>query len=113
METKTCGWKKVARETFQTGCGVEWFMDAESPQDNGYEFCPNCGKKIYFDDNALRISRAKTALKAWLDGLAPDEDESDIVDLMTDLCHLASSRGHSVAEIMERSMAHWIEESKC
>lgn len=33
-----------------TQCGAEWIFDEGSPRENGYKFCPMCGKHIKLQD---------------------------------------------------------------
>ena len=29
-----------------SGCKAEWTFEADTPEDNGYNYCPGCGRKI-------------------------------------------------------------------
>jgi hypothetical protein len=47
---ETCDWKYDGREDdyWTTSCGLDWCLEAGMPKENGYKFCPHCGKPINF-----------------------------------------------------------------
>jgi hypothetical protein len=49
-EPSRCDWKYDGRDDdyWMTSCGLEWCMEAGTPQENGYVFCPRCGKPINY-----------------------------------------------------------------
>lgn len=46
----SCKWTQVDDEhmpdTWQADCGAMWTFTDGGPQDNGMNFCPNCGKPL-------------------------------------------------------------------
>ena len=46
----TCVWKYDEREDdyWMTTCGAEWCLEAGTPEENNYAFCPKCGRKIEY-----------------------------------------------------------------
>lgn len=48
--TESCTWKQADTEhmpdTWQADCGAMWTFTDGGPQDNGMNFCHNCGKEL-------------------------------------------------------------------
>lgn len=55
-------------------------------------------------DNETRIARAQTALEQY------DDEESALIDLLTDLRHWAFHNGHDMDECLFMSDIHYAEE---
>lgn len=65
-----------------------------------------------------RTTAAAYAIDCFLAarGTSPDTKETDIVDLITDLCHLAQKEGLRPSAILITAKNHWEEEdyeSRC
>ena len=45
-ETKSCAWTEDADGNWHTGCQQIHVFISGTPQENGYVFCPYCGRKI-------------------------------------------------------------------
>jgi hypothetical protein len=45
-----CEWRYDGREDdyWTTTCGLDWCLEAGTPKENGYRYCPQCGKPIVF-----------------------------------------------------------------
>lgn len=52
-EAKKCLWKEQDHDgdmpgTWDTACGTAWYVEEGTPEESGFHFCPNCGKKPEF-----------------------------------------------------------------
>jgi hypothetical protein len=52
IEDDECTWTQSSENSFyeddswDTSCGKKFVFEADTPKDNGYSFCPACGKKL-------------------------------------------------------------------
>jgi hypothetical protein len=74
--------------------------------------CSQCLKALdvdcYGPSNAGRRHRIRRLIEGYCG--APDDPESDLTDALTDMCHLAASRGFSVEALTERALSHFRDE---
>ena len=45
-KTTFCTWSEDDDGNWSSSCGNAWSMEAGTPQENGYAYCPNCGAQI-------------------------------------------------------------------
>lgn len=43
---KTCKWVVVDAEYYKTDCGRSFCFNSGGPEDNEYDYCPGCGRRI-------------------------------------------------------------------
>jgi hypothetical protein len=50
QDATVCEWRYDGREDdyWTTTCGLDWCLEAGTPKENGYKFCPQCGRQIKF-----------------------------------------------------------------
>jgi len=48
MSDRLCGWSRQDDDetVWDTGCGKCFYFEAGAPAEDGFNFCPYCGKKI-------------------------------------------------------------------
>ena len=67
-----CVWNYVEDGIWETGCGemFQFFPETPTPRDNGFRFCPYCGRSITVSDWHL----AEGILSPRADAPPPEED---------------------------------------
>jgi len=57
-----CVWQVLEAEycVWETGCGeaFQFYPEAPTPEDNGFRFCPYCGRSIAIMEEEIRIAMA-------------------------------------------------------
>jgi hypothetical protein len=53
MKIETCAWRVEAdwlfeNERYETSCGEAFVFETGTPKENGFTFCPYCGKRIEY-----------------------------------------------------------------
>ena len=41
-----CIWKWDVDGFWRGSCGIPWWMETGTPEENGMNFCPRCGKRL-------------------------------------------------------------------
>lgn len=43
---ETCKWKNKNNEIWDSECNERFIFNCDTPLENGFKFCPYCGKKL-------------------------------------------------------------------
>lgn len=47
----SCHWHYDDNGCWKGSCGIEWYFEDSGPEDNGVNYCPNCGKPCVVEED--------------------------------------------------------------
>lgn len=57
--SETCRWREGNGDEWVASCGVAFHFDGDGPADEGWQFCPGCGKGLEQDDYQLPAAKSE------------------------------------------------------